>query len=202
MKCFSFMTCDITIRLIFVLFRTEQVYFWRGTGGACMLILTGVTLFSYSHFVPLNIVQILPSATKMRQGNVFTPVCQSFCSQGEGVCLSACWDTPPWAGTLPWVGTAPRQVHTLASTPLPPAGTPPGQVHPPGRYILLGRHTPQAGALPGQVHPWAGTPPGQAHTPGQVHPLGRHTPLGRYTPPDGHCSGRYESYWNAFLFKY
>ena len=22
-----------------------------------------------------------------------------------------------------------------------------------------------------------------------------------YTPPDGHCSGRYASYWNAFLFK-
>ena len=30
----------------------------------------------------------------MRKGYVFKPVCQSFCSQG-GVCLSACWDTPP-----------------------------------------------------------------------------------------------------------
>ena len=32
-------------------------------------------------------------------------------------------------------------------------------------------------------------------------PLGRHTlPLGRAPPPaDGHCSGRYASYWNAFL---
>ena len=29
----------------------------------------------------------------------------------------------------------------------------------------------------------------------QTPPLGRHTP-----PPDGHCSGRYASYWNAFLF--
>ena len=29
-------------------------------------------------------------------------------------------------------------------------------------------------------------------------PPGRH-PLGRH-PPSGHCSGRYASYWNAFLF--
>ena len=51
------------------------------------------------------------------QGNVFTPVCHSFCSQG-GACLSACWDTHPPAGTPP------GQVH-------PQAGTPLGQVHPP-----------------------------------------------------------------------
>ena len=25
------------------------------------------------------------------------------------------------------------------------------------------------------------------------------TPLGRHPPPVGHCSGRYASYWNAFL---
>ena len=173
MKCFSFMTCDITIRLIFVLFRTKHVYFWRGTGGACMLILTGVTLFSYSHFVPLNIVQFLPSATKMRQGNVFTPVCQSFCSQGEGVCLSACWDTPLWAGTLPWVGTPPGRYTPWQVHPCPLAGTPPGPAH-----------------TPGWCTPWAGTP------------LGRYTPWAGTPPPDGHCSGRYESYWNAFLFKY
>ena len=39
-----------------------------------------------------------PSATKLRQGNIFTSVCQEFCPQG-GVCLSACWDTLPWADT-------------------------------------------------------------------------------------------------------
>ena len=38
----------------------------------------------------------LPSATKLRQGNIFTSVCQEFCSRG-GVCLSACWDTTPQA---------------------------------------------------------------------------------------------------------
>ena len=40
---------------------------------------------------------------------------------------------------------------------------------------------------------WQTPPPGR-HTPGQTYPLGRHTPA------DGHCSGRYASYWNAFLF--
>ena len=37
------------------------------------------------------------------------------------------------------------------------------------------------------------------HGAGGVYPSmhwGRHPP-----PPDGHCSGRYASYWNAFLFK-
>ena len=65
------------------------------------------------------------------------------------------------------------------------AGTPPG------------RYPPLAGTLPGQVHPLAGTPP-----PGQVHPPGRYTPS---PPPAVHAgirsaSGRYASYWNAFLF--
>ena len=39
------------------------------------------------------------------------------------------------------------------------------------------------------IHPLAGTPP----------KAGKPSP-GRYTPHDGHCSGRYASYWNAFLF--
>ena len=46
-------------------------------------------------------------------------------------------------------------------------------------------------------------------TGGGVHPPGRHPP-GRHPSPwadtphpwaDGHCSGRYASYWNAFLLK-
>ena len=44
-------------------------------------------------------------------------------------------------------------------------------------------------------------PPGR-HTPGQTHPLGRHPPWADTSPPnpgDGHCSGRYASYWNALL---
>ena len=78
-----------------------------------------------------------------------------------------------WAGTPP-AGTPPARYTPQAGTP--PAGTPPhGQVHP------------QAGTPPWQVHPPAGTPPWQVH------------------PHSSACweiratSGRYASYWNAFL---
>ena len=123
--------------------------------------------------------------------------------RGRGVCLSACWDTSL------------RQVHPLQ------AGSPPGQVHPSARYTLQAGSHPWAG-----THPLAGTPPGrytplqvhpgQVHRPqqvhpqqvhtslGQVHPPGRYIPLGSFSPHphphDSHCSGRYASYWNAFLF--
>ena len=86
--------------------------------------------------------QLLPFATNLRQGNVFTPICHSV--HRGGVCLSACWDTPPrhppptgqtkplgrhplgrphWQTDTPWADT-PRQ------TPLTPRH-PPGR-HPPG----------------------------------------------------------------------
>ena len=68
--------------------------------------------------------------------------------------------------------------------------------HPPGRYIPLGRYPPsrytpsaQAGTPCRQVHP-----PGR-HTPRQVHPRRQLHPH-----HDGHCSRRYASYWNAYLY--
>ena len=48
----------------------------------------------------------LPAATKLGQGNVFTSVCLS--TGGRGVCLSACWDTPPTRHP-PGPGTPPRE---------------------------------------------------------------------------------------------
>ena len=83
---------------------------------------------------------------------------------GEGVCVSACWDTPP--------GTRPPQPPDQADPP--PDQTPPGT-----------RHTP----------PRSGRPPGTR------------PPRTSQTPPrEADCSirstsGRYASYWNAFLFK-
>ena len=74
-----------------------------------------------------------------------------------------------------------------------------------------GRCTPPLGRQadnPLGRHPHGQHPPMGRHPPGrQVDtPLGRH-PLGQTstqadTPPtsDGHCSGRYASYWKAFLF--
>ena len=81
------------------------------------------------------------------------------------------WAGTPWTGTPPWAGTPPGRY-------TPWAGTPPGQVHPPGRY------TPWAGTPPSRYTlPWAGTPPPAMHA-------GIRS-----------TSGRYTSYWNAFLFK-
>ena len=74
-----------------------------------------------------RVTEFLPSATMLRQGNVFTPVCHSV---HGGVCLSASWDTDPsgrhptpWADTP--LGRPPKQTppgrHTLGRPPSPPA---------------------------------------------------------------------------------
>ena len=55
----------------------------------------------------------LPSAMKLRQGNIFTSVCQEFCPQGGDVCLSACWDTDT---------TPPGQTPPLGRETPPPNG--------------------------------------------------------------------------------
>ena len=89
---------------------------------------------------------LLPTATKLGQGNIFTSVCQEFCPQGGRVSASV------HAG-----------IH-----PLPPS--------------------------PQEQTPSGADPPGQ-------------TPPGEQTPPrEADCSirstsGRYASYWNAFLFE-
>ena len=54
--------------------------------------------------------------TKLRKGNVFTSMCQEFCSQGGGV------------HQAPWADTPPGQTH--------PGQTPPPDRHPPGRRLL------------------------------------------------------------------
>ena len=64
----------------------------------------------------------LLSAMKLRQGNVFTHVCQSFCSRG---CLpqSMLGYTPsryPLGRYIPWAGTPPGQVPPRQEHPLPP----------------------------------------------------------------------------------
>ena len=115
------------------------------------------------------------------QGNIFTPVCHSV-HGGGGVCLSACWHaTPPRADNPP---THPR------SRP------PPGSRHP------FPEQTP-----PGTRRPFPEqTPPGTRRPPDQTLPTS-HTPGTKYTTPPREAdsrirstSGRYASYWNAFLF--
>ena len=97
----------------------------------------------------------LPSATKLRQGNIFTSMCQEFCPRREGgVCLSGCWDTPPWADTPP--------------SKHPPRQTPPGQTP-------LGRQPPLC-TPPRQTSPLGRPPPQQTATVSDgTHPTGMHS---------------------------
>ena len=85
-----------------------------------------------------EICAFFPSATKLRQGNIFTSVCQKFCPGGVSALVDA------------------------------------------------GKHTTW------QAPRRADTPAGQT-IPSWTDPL---------PPPNGYCSGRYASYWNAFFFKF
>ena len=145
-------------------------------------------------------VNLLPAATKLGQGNIFTSVCQEFCPQGG--CLPQCmlgYTTPPGPDPHP----PPDQAHT------PPGSTqhPPGSRHPPDQAHPLDQaHTPQTRHTP----LGADTPPGadpQPPGPG-THPPRADPPRSTDTPPwEADCSirstsGRYASYWNAFLLNY
>ena len=113
--------------------------------------------------------------------------------RGEGVSLSACWDTTPWDQTppSPWIRTPPDKAdtprpgrHSTPGSDTPPGSDPPDQTHPgPGRHPPdqtppQTRQTPPLG--PGRHPRWIRhTPPGQGrHPPGP----GRHPP-GPGRPP-------------------
>ena len=121
-------------------------------------------------------------------------MCLWFCSQagGEGVCPSACWDTHPPEQTPP------RSRH-------PPLGadTPwPGSRHPPAAGTPWEQTPPGADIPPEQTPPRADTPPEQT-SPRADTPL-EQTPQPEQTPPAWReiraISGRYASYWNAYLW--
>ena len=70
-------------------------------------------------------VSLLPLSTKLQQGNVFTPVCLSFCSQGVGGVCHPPSRHPPGRhplGRLPWADPLGRH---------PPAQCMLGYTHPP-----------------------------------------------------------------------
>ena len=104
---------------------------------------------------------LLPAATKLGQGNIFTSVCQEFCPRG-GVCLSACWDTPPWTRHPP--DQAPPQTrHPTPPDQAPPRDQarpsprtrhPPDQADPPGVAAPpLGKQTAACGQRAAGTHP-------------------------------------------------
>ena len=88
---------------------------------------------------PTGILSYYQLQRSCGQGNIFTPVCHSFCSQWGGVCLSTCWDTPQ-SGQPPGADTSREQ-------------TPPGSRHPPEV------DTPQKQTAPGSRPP----PPEQTY---------------------------------------
>ena len=118
----------------------------------------------------------------------------SFCSQGGwggggGVCLSGCWDT-----TLPPGADSP-----LKQTPLEQTPPPRSRHHPPEQM------PPRADPLGADTPPQSRHPP-EADIPQSRHPPPEQTPPGQTPPPPGEAdsgirsmSGRYASYWNAFL---
>ena len=91
-------------------------------------------------------VSLLPLSTKLRQGNVFTPVCLSFCSQGVGGVCHPPSRHPPGRhplGRLPWAD--------------PPGQTPPCPVHagihtPPPGQCMLGYSQQAGGTHPTGMH--------------------------------------------------
>ena len=60
----------------------------------------------------------LPPATKLWQGNVFTPVCQSFCSQGRGSLSGRPPIQRPPGQKPPWTETPPGHRPPWTETPL------------------------------------------------------------------------------------
>ena len=85
------------------------------------------------HFRIRNI--LLPAATKLGQGNIFTSVCQEFCTQGGSASASVHAGMQPPKQTPPWSRT-PRTRHP------PPEQTPPGpDTHPPPYHGSRHQHT-------------------------------------------------------------
>ena len=104
---------------------------------------------------------LLPPATKLGQGYIFTSVCDSV---HRGVCLSACWDTTLWTRHPPGSRHPPDQTPPLDQAP--PDQAPPDQAPPRAG-------TPRPGTPPDQAPPRPGTP-----QPGSPPPSAEHA--GRY----------------------
>ena len=123
------------------------------------------------------------------QGNIFTPVCHSFCSQGGSASVHA-GIPPPRPGRPPQTRLTPPRDQAdppgTRQTPLDQADPPGPGRHPPGT-----RQTPPG---PGRPHRDQADPPNQADSPGpgrpsrtrQIpHPDQADTPPGKQTPAYG-----------------
>ena len=74
-------------------------------------------------------------------GNIFSSLCQEFCTWG--VCLRVCWDTPIPGSTHPPGADIPTWADTPSGSRHPPGADPPGADHP--YAVHAGRYGQQAG---------------------------------------------------------
>ena len=125
---------------------------------------------------------IFTAATKLRQGNIFTSLCQEFCPQGgmhgRGACVVGGY---VWQGGHAWQGACMV-----------------GGMH--GREVCIaggvhGRGTCMAGG-----HAWQGGMCGRGNVWWGGAWEGACMAGGCAWQENGDCSGQYASYWNAFLF--
>ena len=65
------------------------------------------------------------------QGNIFSSMCQEFCPQGGGVCLSACWDTTPGSTPPEHSPPPPRALTTTPESRHPQGADPAWEQAPP-----------------------------------------------------------------------
>ena len=123
-------------------------------------------------------ILLLPSATQLRQGFVFTAVCDS----------------------VHWGGMYGRGMHDRGSCM---AG---GHVWQEACMLgdMYGRGVCMAGGMQGRGHVWQGASMTGDHAwQGGMYGKGmRGGEGGMRGRRDGQCSRRYASYWNAFMFRY
>ena len=127
------------------------------------------------------------------QGNIFSRVCQEFCSQGGlPQYMLGYHPPPPQEQTTPW-DQAPRP-----DTPLAP-GTPRDQALPRADTTPPQHQAPPGPGTPQSRHP---PPPSTRHPQDQANPSGtRQTPLHSAYWKIRSTSGRYASHWNAILLR-
>ena len=123
------------------------------------------------------------------QGNIFTPVCHSFCSQGGYLTRQVPPRTrqvPPGTRQVPLPRPDPpwtRQVPPPDQTPPQPRQVPPESRHPPWTRQVPLRD--QAGTPPHQTPPWTRqVPPREQTPPPDQTPPGPDTPPGSRHPPE------------------
>ena len=85
-----------------------------------------------------NFTVLLPPANEVCKGYVFTPVCQSFCSQGEGSASVHGGIPPhPWQGRPPWQGDPPGKADPPCAMHAGRYGQQAGDMHPTGMQFLF-----------------------------------------------------------------